>query len=449
MKGKLALAAAAGVAFGAYRRYSKPEPLGVGYPEAPTKVLIVGGGFGGLAALGDLVAEFGGGREVGVAVMDSSNYTTFWPMVPSAISGDIEVRHAAHSIRRITQPLGAEFYQAEMTGADFEAGEVHTSEGSFPYDYLVLAPGSRTTFFGTPGAEEHAMDLKGLKDALMVRNRIIDRFEEAERLKGEFEDGLLTFVVVGGGATGVEAMADAHDLVFEVLEKDYPNVDFGRVRMVLVNSPEHILKGLDPALANAASRRLGAQKVEVLTSVKVSEVRKDGVTLSDGTEIPAHTTIWAAGIEPPPLVGNLDLPKDRRGRILIDEFLRVKDRPGVYSVGDCTHLEYDGPPLPALAQTAEQQGAVAARNIAAEVLGKSPTEFQYKPLGQLVDLGPESALVDILGIKLNGWLGAAIWKGVYLLELGYNLNRAQVLADWTLDLFARPDTSKLFEEEKP
>lgn len=446
MKGKLAAAIAAGVALGAYKRYGKPKPLGTSYEDATTKVLIVGGGFGGLAALKELAQALDGSRDVGVALLDRVNYTTFWPMVPSAISGDIEVRHAAHALRRVTRPLGAEFYQAEVTGVDFEARQVLTDEGSFSYDYLVLAPGSRTTFFGTPGAEEHTMDLKGLSDALQVRNTIIDRFEGAERLRGEFDDGLLTFVFVGGGATGVEAVADSHDLIFDVLERDYPNVDFGRVRLVLVNSPEHILKGIDPALANAARRRLDAQKVEVINGVKAKEIRPDGVTLSSGDTIPSRTTVWAAGIEPPPLVGDLDAPKDGRGRIVVDGHLQVKDRPGIYAVGDCIGMDYDGPPVPALAQAAEQQGTIAARNLVAEARGEAPVSFHYKPLGQLVDLGPESALVDVLGVKVSGSLGALVWKGVYLYELGYNLNRARVVADWIIDLFARPDTSKLFEE---
>ena len=290
------------------------------------------------------------------------------------------------------------------------------------------------------------MDLKGLRDALRVRNTMIDRFEEAERLRGDFDDGLLTFVFVGGGPTGVEAIADSHDLIFEVIEKDYPNVDFGRVRLVLVNSPDHILKGIDPGLADAARRRLDAQKVEVTNGVKAKEVRPDSVTLSDGRTIPTRTIVWAAGIEPPPLVGNLDAPKDKRGRIVVDEHLRVKDRPGVYAVGDSTHLEYDGPPVPALAQAAEQQGAVAARNLLAEARGESPASFRYKPLGQLVDLGPQSALVDALGVKFSGSLGALAWKATYFYELGYNLNRARIAADWVIDLFTRPDTSKLFEE---
>src|SRR5215210_619943 len=449
MRGKLALGGLMlGAAWGAYRRLRGPTALEGTYPDAPTKILIVGGGFGGLAAARKLAQMFRGTEDVGVALVDHKNYTTFWPMVPSIIPSNAEVRHVAHSLRRVLKPLGVEYFQDEATDVDFESRRVKAGERDYPYDYLVLAPGSRTTFFGTPGAAENAMDIKGLRDALRVRNHVIDRFEEAEHLGDEAPDDLLTFVVVGGGPTGVEAAADTHDLIFDVLEDDYPNVDFGRVRVVLVNAGDHILKGLDSSLVHAATRRLASQRIEVINDAKVSEVRSDAVVISDGRTIPARTTIWAAGIEPPPLVNNLDVQKDHRGRILIDQYMRVQGRPGVYAVGDCTSLQYDGPPVPALAQAAEQEGKRAASNLVAESKNHTTVAFRYRSVGQLVDLGEGSALIDILGVDLSGLLGAYIWKVVYLYELGYDLNRAHVLADWTIDLFTRPDTSKLFEDPK-
>jgi NADH dehydrogenase len=248
----------------------------------------------------------------------------------------------------------------------------------------------------------------------------------------------------------VEAAADTNDLIFDVLEDDYPNVDFDRVRLVLVNSEERVLKGIDPSLAHAAQRRLASQRVEIINDIKVTEVRPDGVSLSAGRDIPARTVVWAAGVNPGPLVAGLDVPKDDRGRILVDEYLRVKDRSGVYSIGDCARVDYDGPPVPALAQAAEQQGVVAGRNLAAEIMGKGQaglTPFRYRPLGQLVDLGTQSALTDVMGVKISGRLGALVWKAVYLYELGHNLNRARVLVDWIVDFLARPDTSKLYEED--
>ena len=449
MKGELAtLATLAGgaAALRAYGMLRKPKPLSVHYLEAPTKVLVVGGGFGGITAVRGLVYALGGNRDVGVALLDRVNFTTFYPLVPRTISSNVEIGHLAHSIRKIVRPLGVDFNQVEVEGVDFEAREVHSNKGSFPYDYLVLAPGSRTAFFNATGVEDNAIDLKGLREALQVRNSIIDCFEEAQWLQGDFPDGLLTFIFVGGGPTGVEGVTGAHDLIFNVLKPDYPDVDFDRVRLVLINSGSRILKNIDTSLSNAAIHRLASQKIEIINNTKVTEIQPDAVVLSDGGTIPARTTVWAAGVEPGTLIKSLDVPKDARGHILVDEFLRVKDKPEVYAVGDCVSIE-GSPRLPALAQSAEQEGEVAGRNLAAEILNNDElTPFQYRSLGQLVDLGSTSSLTDILGVKFSGMLGEAIWRLIYLKELGYNLNRAHVLADWAIDRVARPSTVKLYDE---
>ena len=201
MKGKLVATVAAltgGVAaFKTYQRSQAPKPVETHYFDAPIKVLILGGGFGGLAAAGGLVRALGGDPRVGVALLDETNYTTFYPMVPRAISSNVEVRHLAHPLRNIVEPLGMQFFQAEVKEIDFEVREVQTGRGNFAYDYLVLAPGSRTAFFDTPGVVENAIDFKGLREALRIRNRIIDCVEEAEWRRGDHEDDLLTFVFVG------------------------------------------------------------------------------------------------------------------------------------------------------------------------------------------------------------------------------------------------------------
>jgi NADH dehydrogenase len=447
MKGKLAAVVplAGGVAaLKAYDALRKLKPLSVRYLDAPTKVLVVGGGFGGITAVRKLAHALDGSRDVGVALLDRVNFTTFYPMVPKVVSSNVEIGHLVHSIRSIITPLGVDFNQTEVEGVDFKARRVQSNKGDFPYDYLVLAPESRTAFFNATGVQENAIDLKGLREALQVRNTIIDRFEEAQWSRGDYDDGLLTFVFVGGGPTGVEGAAGAHDLIHNVLKPDYPDVDFDRVRLVLINSGTRILKDIDPSLANAAIHRLAAQKIEVMNDTKVTEIRPDAVVLSDGRTIVARTTVWAAGVEPGPLVKDLDVPKDARGHIVVDEYLRVKDRPGVYAVGDCISIE--GGRLPSLAQSAEQEGEVAGRNLAAEIQGNALTRFRYRSLGQLVDLGSTSALTDILGVKFSGIVGEAVWRLVYLKELGYNLNRAQVLADWVVDRVTRPSASKLYED---
>ena len=451
MKGKLvaAVAALAGgaAAFKAYQKAQAPKPVKTHYFDAPTKVLILGGGFGGLAAAESLVRALDGDPQVGVALIDETNYTTFYPMVPRSISSNVEVRHLAHPLRNVVEPLGMQFFQATVEGVDFEERGVETDHGAFPYDYLILAPGSRTAFFDTPGVVENAIDFKGLREALRIRNRIIDCVEEAEWKRGDHDDDLLTFVFVGGGPTGVEGAAYSHDLIFEVLKGGYPNVDFDRARVILVNSGDHILKDLDVPLANAATARFEAQNIELINNTRVTEIHPNHVVLSTGHELPTRTTVWAAGVESGPLVKTLDVPKDKRGRIVVDEFLRVKDRPGVYAVGDCVSIDYDGPPVPALAQSAEQEGEKAGHNLAADISGGTHEKFVYESLGTLVDLGSTSSLADVLGVKLTGSLGELVWRMVYLKELGHNLNRAQVLSDWIVDFLTRPNISKLMEEE--
>src|SRR5918998_3566814 len=183
MKSKLAMGdLILGAAWRAYRRLRRPIALQGSYAHAPTRILIIGGGFGGLSVARELARVLRGTEGVGVALVDRMNYTTFWPMVPSIIPSNAEVRHVAHSLRRVLRPLGVEFFQDGATDVDLEARRVKTTDRDYAYDYLILAPGSRTTFFGTPGAAEHAMDIKGLRDALRVRNHVIDRFEEAEHL---------------------------------------------------------------------------------------------------------------------------------------------------------------------------------------------------------------------------------------------------------------------------
>ena len=231
------------------------------------------------------------------------------------------------------------------------------------------------------------------------------------------------------------------------LEGSYPNVDFDRAKVILVNSGDRILKDLDSSLANAATARFDAQNIELINNARVAEVHPDRVVLSTERVIPTRTTVWAAGVEPGKMVQNLDLPKDNRSRILVDEYLRVKDRPGVYAVGDCITVDYDGPPIPALAQSAEQEGETVGHSLAADITGDGPTKFEYEPLGTLVDLGSGSSLADILGVKVTGAVGEFAWRMVYLKELGYNLNRAQVFSDWIIDYITQPNISKLIEEE--
>ena len=299
---------------GVYRRLSRSTPLGGSYADAPTRILIVGGGFGGLAAARGLAHAFGGTEDVGVALVDRMNYTTFWPMVPSIIPSNAEVRHVAHSLRRILKPLGVEFFQDEvdrcgLRGPPRKGGKQRISVRlpcACPWQShdLLRHPRRRRECHGHQGFARRPAGTQPCDRLLRGSPSASGMGPPTNCSPSSSSEGDLP---------GSRPRPRCTTLIFDVLQDDYTNVDFDRVRIVLVNAGDHILKGLDSSLVNAATLRLASQRIEVINGAKVEEVKPDAVVISEGRTIPTRTTIWAAGIEPPPLVGNLDAQKDHRG----------------------------------------------------------------------------------------------------------------------------------------
>ena len=309
LKGGLAVAFGA-VAAEAVRRmvYYEPEPRYDPWERRPFKefdnrVLIVGGGFAGFTVaktLGELTKDR---NDVGIMVINKENFFTYWPMVAGIVSSDVETKNVAQPLRRALIQFGASFRRAELEDVDFERRIVTASGGlEFPYDHLVLALGADPAFFGIPGVEEYSISMKGLVDAERVRNRMIERFEEAtlardeasENNGEEVPESKLTFVVIGGGSTGVEIASELHSLAHKTLAPDYPNIDPDRVKIVLVDSNEEVLKELDPALRRAARRHLEELKIKVINEVRAKEVTADRVILDDDREIEAENVVWTA-----------------------------------------------------------------------------------------------------------------------------------------------------------
>src|ERR687890_1768726 len=300
VKGGLAVAGGAVAAEGLRRLMnSEPQPKYEPWERSPYKefsnrVLVVGGGFAGYTVaktLGDLTGDR---DDVGVMVIDRENFFTYWPMVAGIISSDVETKNVAQPLRRALIQFGASFRRAELENIDFEQKMVTTTgELEFPYDHLVLALGADPAFFGIPGVEEHCISMKSLVDAEHIRNRLIERYEEAtlareeasETNGEEIPESRLTFVVIGGGSTGVEIASELHALAHKTLDPDYPNIDPNRVRIILVDSNEEILKELDPALRRSARRHLEELKIEVINEVRAEEVTADHVLLDNGREI--------------------------------------------------------------------------------------------------------------------------------------------------------------------
>jgi NADH:ubiquinone reductase (H+-translocating) len=416
-------------------------------------VLVVGGGFAGFTVaktLGELTKDR---DDVGVMVINKENFFTYWPMVAGIVSSDVETKNVAQPLRRALIQFGASFRRAELENVDFERRIVTASGGlEFPYDHLVLALGADPAFFGIPGVEEYSISMKGLADAERVRNRMIERFEEAtlardeasENNGEEIPESKLTFVVIGGGSTGVEIASELHSLAHKTLAPDYPNIDPDRVEIVLVDSNEEVLKELDPALRRAARRHLEELKIKVINEVRAKEVTDDRVILDDDREIEAENVVWTAGNRASAKVEDLDLPQQGEKGIETDAYLRVPGCENVWAIGDCAaNVDKDGEPVPPNAQAAVQEGETLARNIMATIDGEELTPFEYRPMGQLVELGSQFAVNEVMGVKFKGLPAALFWRAAYLFKLESPENRARIATDWFLDLFFHPSVTQI------
>ena len=458
LKGSLAVAGGA-VAAELLRRivYYEPEPKYYPwerppYTEFPNKVLVVGGGFAGFTVaktLGELVEDR---DDVGVMVINKENFFTYWPMVAGIISSDVETKNVAQPLRRALIQYGISFRRAELEDVDFERKVVKSIGGlEFPYDHLVLALGADPAFFGIPGVDEHSISMKGLTDAERIRNRMIERFEEIilardeeEELSDEDLRRRLTFVVVGGNATGVEIASEIHSLAHKTLAPDYPNINLKHVRIVLVDANEEILKELPPSLRRSARLHLEDLEIEVINNVRAQEVAADRVILDDGQEIEAENVIWTAGNRASAKLEDLDLPLQGEQGVETDEYMRVPSRENVWAIGDCAaNVDKDGEPVPPNAQAAVQEGKTLAKNILAAIDGEELTPFEYEPSGQLVELGSQFAVNEVKGVKFRGLPAALFWRATYLFKLESPENRARIAADWFLDLFFHPSVTQI------
>src|SRR5918997_5628850 len=403
VKGGLALGGLV-VGLGALKTALNPTPRYASWEKPPygafdKKVLIVGGGFGGYTAATDLCEMVEDRDDVGVLVIARDNFFTFWPMVPGIVSSDIDARNVAQPLRRALILAGASFRRAKVKGIDTNKKVVEADGGlEFPYDQLIISLGGQPNFFGIPGVEEHSMTMRGVEDAVRVRNRVIERFEEVSLIRDEVPESKLTFVVIGGGATGVEVASEIHSLVHEALAPDYPNIDPHRVRIVLIEALPHILPELDPALRRAARARMVNQRIEVMTNAMAEEITAECVKLKSDRNIDTENVIWTAGNRPNIGIEAEGLPVDERTGIKVDRYLRVEGQSNIWSIGDCAAVpdihEEDGKLIPPTAQAAVQQGHVVARNILAALDGREDEleEFEYRPLGQLVELGSDFAV---------------------------------------------------------
>jgi NADH dehydrogenase len=427
---------------GARRRYESWERAP--YKDFPHKVLVMGGGFAGYNAVAKLCRLTRERDDVGVMLISRENYFTFWPMLASVIGGDVETHNVAQPLRRTLIRLGASFRRADLESVDPERRVVTAAGKEFPYDHLVLSLGAQPAYFGIPGVEEHAISIRGIGAGEEICDRVIERYEETTLDGGDVPDSKLTFVVIGGGSTGVEVAAELHNLLQELLVPDYPNINPNRPKIVLIDANKEILKELDPALRRVAHVRLHDLRIEVINNAKAREVKADRVILGDGREILTENVIWTAGARASKTLDDLPFPHDERKGLSVDRFMRVEGHDNVWGIGDCAAtVDDEGSPVPPNAQAAVQEGEAVAENVLAAIDGKELKPFRYKSLGQLVELGSEFAVNEVMGLKFSGQIAALFWRMTYLYKLESPQSRARIAADWLLDLFYDPTVTQI------
>ncbi len=411
----------------------------------PTRIIVLGGGFGGIYAVMELERLLGRDPQVEITLVNQDNFFVFTPMLHEVAASDLDLTHIVNPIRKLLR--GASFFHGDILEIDLAAKAVVVSHGvesdhphRLEYDHLVLALGSVTNFFGTPGLAERAFTMKTLGDAIALRNRIIDSIEEADfECCPNIRRNMMTFVVAGGGFAGVETVAAIHDFMHEALPH-YPHLKPEDIRVVLIHPGQVILPELSEKLGRYAQKKLGARGIEIHLGTKVRGFSAAGVELSDGTVVQTANLVWTAGTSPNPLLEQLTCGKER-GRVVVDEFLQVPSFPGVWSLGDCAVVpdKISGGNCPPTAQHASRQGKTVARNIAAAIRGKKQRPFAFKTLGQLASIGRRTGVANIMGINFSGFIAWWMWRTIYLMKLPRFERKVRVAMDWTLDLLFTKD----------
>ncbi len=409
------------------------------------KVVIVGAGFGGLSAAQGL-------RHVAadVLIIDRHNYHLFQPLSYQVASGLLDPAEIAHPVRTILRgQRNTDVRMDEVRAIDLE-NQVVLCGDRVPYDFLVIAAGAETNYFGNRDIAAHSAGLKSLSDALSLRASVLERFETAAECRDSSERArLLTFVVAGGGPTGVEYAGALSELFAHLLPKDFPRLDFSPVRVVLIEGRARLLDAFHPHLGAMAASVLRRRRVEVLLGRTVTTADAGGVVLDDGIRIEAATVIWTAGVWASALGEHISPRRGRLGRVPVGPTLQVAGHDEVQVVGDLAQLDQDGETLPMLAPVAIQQGRHAAANIAAMIRGGSATPFRYHDKGTMATIGRNYAVVQLGRLRVAGFVGWLMWLFVHLTYIITFRSKLVVLLNWAWNYIFYDRPVRLITEVRP
>jgi NADH dehydrogenase len=398
-----------------------------------TRVVVLGGGFAGVETVTAMERRLRGRTDVEITLVSDRNYLLFTPLLPQVGSSLVEPRHIIQPIRDLRGNRAFRFRRDRVLSVDFDRKRVVMAEGALEYDRLVIAMGGVTPTFGIPGAEEHALGYKWLEDAVLLRDHVIDLAEHADHQPDAAERRrLLTVCVVGGGYTGVELIAELQDLFHSYVVPRYRGIDAADYRLLLLEAGDEILRGVHPTLAERARVKLRREGIEIRTSTRVSRVLPGAVEVAGGERIAVGITVWAAGVKGHPALVELPVERDKLGRVVVDEHMRVPGHPDVYGAGDAVTVsgrpEASIPIIPA----ALAHGELVAANILDDLAGRPLASISFVPKGMLVSLGERDAVVEVMGLRFSGYAAWLFWNALHLYKLVGFRKQLQVALDWWL-----------------
>lgn len=409
------------------------------------KIVILGAGFAGVNVARELARLLPREEDAEITIVDQHNFMLFTPMLTEVAGGEVDTRHIVSAVRRLSPRVT--FAQGRVDGVDLASKKVTLTVGAsaagIPHsqtilqaDHLVFALGSVTNFHGLPGVKEHSLTIKSIGDAAAIRNRALALLEraDAEQDAAKRRD-LLTFVVGGGGFSGVETMAALNDLARDGV-KTYRHIGPDDIRTVLIHPGKRLLPEISAGLAGYAQMKLQQRGVEVVLNTKITQAGEDYVEIEGGKRISTRLLVWTAGVKPSPLIGVLDVKRGEHGGIVVDQCCAVPGHSGLWAVGDCAEVPQKGgqKTYAPTAQNATREGTQVARNIVAVLQGRRPRPFSYTPMGELALVGRHSGVASIFGLHFSGLPAWAMWRAVYLAKMPLMRNRLHIGTDWLLDL---------------
>ena len=412
------------------------------------RVVIVGGGFAGLSLARELRK-----LPVEITLVDKNNYLTFQPLLYQVATAGLEPEEITYPLRSIVQgQKNVRFRLGEVCAVNWKKRCIHfTDKTVLSFDYLVLAAGATPNYFNIPGAKEHSLPLKRLSDAIRLRSHILHLFEKADQNPSLIREGILNFVIVGGGPTGVEMAGALIELIQHTFKRDYPHLPLNKARVVLIEAGKSLISMFKEESCAHALEKLQEAGVHIALNERVTSMSENAVYLQSQRMIPSYTKIWAVGVKASPLADVLGLEQTRGGRIVVDRNLRVPDKRHVFVIGDmAAAVDENDKLLPQLASVAHQSGKYVAKQIFNDLEGRVSKPFKFNNQGQMATIGRHAAVAEFPGdIRVAGFVAWLTWLGLHLVLLFGFHNRMHVLISWLCGYFSNCRSARLILDESP